>query len=131
MTPAALLIASTALVALAAGSAAGQAQAPITKAPPPARTPSAVIGPSTGLPRVGNPAPAPAPGTTVPPGRRGGNPGSGAPTVPPTPLPTEPTTPPSLIPPSAPRSEERPATSSTVGSIVPGPALDPSTGGLS
>ena len=48
--------AAMALVVLTAGPALGQAQAPITKAPPPARTPSAITGPSTGLPRVGPPA---------------------------------------------------------------------------
>jgi hypothetical protein len=44
------------LVVLAAGPALGQAQAPLTKAPPPARTPSAITGPPTGMPRVGPPA---------------------------------------------------------------------------
>jgi hypothetical protein len=44
------------LVLFAAGPALAQAQAPITKAPPPARTPSAITGPPTGMPRVGPPA---------------------------------------------------------------------------
>jgi hypothetical protein len=44
------------LVVFAAGPAFAQAQAPITKAPPPPRTPSAITGPPTGMPRVGPPA---------------------------------------------------------------------------
>ena len=44
------------LVALAAGPVLAQAQAPTTSAPPPARTPSMLTGPPTGLPRVGPPA---------------------------------------------------------------------------
>jgi hypothetical protein len=44
------------LVALAAGPVLAQAQAPTTSAPPPARTPSVLTGPRTGLPRVGPPA---------------------------------------------------------------------------
>jgi len=44
------------LVLLSAGPVLAQAQAPVTSAPPPARTPSVLTGPRTGLPRVGPPA---------------------------------------------------------------------------
>ena len=50
------LTTAAALVVLAAGPALAQAQAPITRAPSPPRTPSAITGPATGLPRVGPPA---------------------------------------------------------------------------
>jgi|SRR5687768_9904892 len=99
MTAIARLVTSLALVALTAGTALGQAQAPTTKAPPPARTPSAIVGPPTGLPRVDNPTPAPpSRTTTMPPGTRQADPATGAPTTPP---PTE-RTPPALVPPSNP-----------------------------
>jgi hypothetical protein len=45
-----------ALVLLSAGSVLAQAQAPVTSAPPPARTPSVLTGPPTGLPKAGPPA---------------------------------------------------------------------------
>ena len=93
------LVTSLGLVALMAGTALGQAQAPTTKAPPPARTPSAIVGPPTGLPRVGDPAPAPAPRTTpVPRNTREIDPATGAPTNTPPPE----GTPPALVPPSNP-----------------------------
>ena len=99
MTLIARLATSIAVVALTAGTALGQAQAPTTKAPPPARTPSAIIGPPTGLPRVGTPAPAPVPGTTtVLPGGREVDRGM---ETPPPPPPTQ-GTPPALVPPSTP-----------------------------
>jgi hypothetical protein len=47
------LVTGMAVVAVTAGSAFAQAQAPITKSPPPARTPSSLVGPPTGLPRAG------------------------------------------------------------------------------
>ena len=50
------LTAAGALVLLSAGSVLAQAQAPVTSAPPPARTPSVLTGPPTGLPRTGPPA---------------------------------------------------------------------------
>jgi hypothetical protein len=92
------LVTSLGLVALMAGTALGQAQAPTTKAPPPARTPSAIIGPPTGLPRVGDPATAPVPRTTpVPRSTREVDPATNAPTSTP-----PPDTPPALVPPSSP-----------------------------
>src|SRR5687767_3636195 len=90
------LVTSLGLVALMAGTALGQAQAPTTKAPPPARTPGADVGPATGLPRVGDPALAPAPRTTpVPRSTREVDPATRTPTSPP-----PPDTPPALVPPS-------------------------------
>jgi len=83
--------AAMALVVLTAGPALGQAQAPITKAPPPARTPSAITGPPTGLPRVGPPASDRR--STVLPGDPTIDPRTGRPT---TALPSEPTTPPAV-----------------------------------
>jgi hypothetical protein len=50
------LAAVGALVLLSARSVLAQAQAPVTSAPPPARTPSVLIGPPTGLPKAGPPA---------------------------------------------------------------------------
>lgn len=44
------------LVLITAGPVLAQAQAPVTTAPPPARTPSVLIGPKTGLPQAGPPA---------------------------------------------------------------------------
>jgi hypothetical protein len=77
------------IVGFAAGPAFGQAQAPVTKAPPAPRTPSAITGPPTGLPRVGPPASdrrttiLPGPMTTIDP--RTGQPITTAPPDPTTP----------------------------------------------
>jgi len=84
--------AALAMVVFTAGPALGQAQAPVTKAPPAARTPSAIIGPPTGLPRVGPPASdqrsTVLPGTPVTIDPRTGRPTTAAP--------SEPTTPPAV-----------------------------------
>jgi hypothetical protein len=93
------LMTGVAMVAVTAGSALAQAQAPITKAPPPARTPSSLVGPPTGLPRVGTPPPADR-RATVPSGTLVIDPRTGQPMAVP---PNDPNTPSSLVPPSPPR----------------------------
>jgi hypothetical protein len=88
----------TALVIITAGPAFGQAQAPVTKAPPPARTPSMLTGPPTGLPKAGPPVTDQR--TTIQPGTQMIDPRTGRPT---TAAPNEPTTPPAVEGPRQPR----------------------------